>query len=363
MFSALPQYLKFDRDIVQIGILAETQAFTSAIDMYVNGYNSRIGKRAVSLRSLATDPGRAIVPDLFQQFSSYYGSDDFADKTIVSALRQEGQFAGANPAQRRETTIRMLQGAVSYMSLLTQLYTAVDKCKAGEDARSWWDKGVALFVGSIEGEIRGGDPNVYGEMLYSLGKEACEDFGTCEGSGDASSNEDLMNSFTSGLALLADKSCDSAAKMIKTDIMPALLISMVQGTLDYGDQMEDLSAGTTDDALATGYALSRSILPQVNDSNPTSAGTIDSNMDFQLSSDPVPDGTETLFDAIAYAISGMNVDCKKIGSLDGLTVCSEDLRPHQSTPTEMGDGMYTTTTYVQDRYVLQCLRLCAIGMG
>lgn len=343
------QYLRFDRDIVQIGILAETGAYDAALDIYTNGYNIRVEKRAVALRSLATTPDRAVVPDLFEQFSSYYETDDFADRIIVSALRGEGPFTGASAAQRREIAIRMLQGTVSYMSLLTNLYTAVDKCKAKEDGGSWWDKGVALFVGSIEGEIRGGDVDGYGEMLYSLGKETCDDFGTCEASGDASSNEDLINSFSDGLALLVDNNCDSTANIIKTDIRPSLLVAMVQATLDYSIDMEDLAGGTGDDTLATGYALSRAILPQVHDSNSTSAGVIASNMDFQLSSDPVPDGSDAIFMAITYSISGMGVDCKRIGSRDNRTVCSETLRPYQSTPTEMGDGVYTTTTYVQDR--------------
>jgi len=322
--------------------------------MYVNGYNNRLENKAVALRSLATSPDRKIVQDEFQKFSTYYGTDQFSDETIINALRQEGKFAAASPAQRREAVIRLLQGAVSYMALLTQLYTAVEKCKEKEDGRSYWDKGVALFVGSIEGEIRGGDENGYGELLYSLGKETCDDFGTCEASGDASSNEDLMISFSDGLALLTDESCDSAANMIKTKIVPALLVSMVQATLDYSTQMEDLTAGSTDDLLSTGFALSRSILPQVNDSNATSASVIDNNMDFQLSQDPIPDGSAAIFDAIMFSISGMGVDCKDIGTMDdNRTVCSETLRPHQNTPTEMGDGMYTTTTYVQDRYVYQ----------
>lgn len=352
------QWLRFDRDIVQIGIMAETEAFNAAIDMYVNGYNCRLQNRAVSLRSLATSADRAIVPEIFQLFSSYYGSDQYADETIVNALREQGQFSGASVPQRREAAIRMLQGSVSYMSLLTQLYTAVDKCKAGEDGKSWWDKGVALFVGSIEGEIRGGDENNYGEMLYSLAKEACDDFDTCEASGDASSNEALMNSFNNGLALLGENSCDSAANMIKTEIIPELLVGMVQATLDYSIEMEDLVAGTDDDVLSTGFALSRAILPQVNDSNNTSADVIASDMDFQLNSDPVPDGSDVIFTAITYSISGMGVDCKKIGTLDdnGSSVCSAALRPHQSTPTEMGDGMYTTTTYVKDRYVFSVRR-------
>ena len=338
-----------DRDIVQIGILAETEAFNTAVDMYVNGYNSRNGNRALALRSLATSPDRSVVPDVFQQFSSYYETDQFADKTIVTALRQEGQFASASVAQRRETVLRILQGMVSYMALLADLYTAVEKCKANEDGRSWWDKGVALFVGSIEGEIRGGDPNGYGELIYSLAKEMCDDFGTCEGSGDAASNEALIDSFSAGLALLGDSNCDSAARIIKTEILPSLGIPLVQATLDYSTQMEDLPSGTTEDVLATGYALSRAVLPLVNGSNTTSATTIDGNMDFQLLSDPVPDGSAAIFNAFTFSLSGMNIDCNDIGSLDNITVCSDALRPHQDTPTNIGNGIYTTTTYVQDR--------------
>lgn len=332
--------------------MAETEAFDTAIDIYINGYNSRLDNRAVSLRTLATSPERANVPEVYQLFSSYYGTDKFADETIVNALRAQSQFSGASSAQRREAVIRMVQCSVSYMAILTELYTAVDKCKAGDGALSFWDKGVALFVGSIEGELSGGDINDYGEMLYSLAKETCDDFDTCEGSGNAAANEELMNAFNNGLGLLREKKCDSVASIIKNTVIPTLLIPMIQGTLDYSLDIDELTAGTDDDVLSTGFAISRAILPQVSDSNATSASVIDSDMNFQLDSDPLPDGSDAIFNAITYSVSGMGIDCKDIGTLDDTTsVCSDDLRPHQKTPTEMGGGMYTTTTYVKDRYV------------
>ena len=115
--------------------------------------------------------------------------------------------------------------------------------------------------------------------------------------------------------------------------------------------MEDLQAGTTDEDLAAGYVMSRAILPLVNDTNSTSADTIDANMRFQLTADPVSAGSPAIFTAITYVLPGMNVDCKRIGNFENRTVCSGALAPHSSTSTELGDGLYTTTTYVQDRYV------------
>jgi hypothetical protein len=349
--------LKLDLDIVQIGILAQTEAFVAAIDMYVNGYNSRPRRqesnKALSLKSLAIDSKRFIVQDQFSQFSSYYGSDSFADDEIMAALQKEGVYATASVDQRREAVIRMFQCMVSYMTLLTNLYSAVDECSADRvaEATTFWDQAVALFVGSIEGELRGGDPNGYGELLYSLAKEVCDDFGTCEASSDASSNQDLLDSFSDGLNLIVEKQCDSAERYIKSEILPLLPISLIQGVLFYSTEMEDLEAGTTDAELAAGYVLSRAILPLVNDTNSTSADTIDANMGFQLTADPVSAGSPAIFTAITYVLPGMNVDCKRIGNFENRTVCSDALAPHSSTSTEMGDGLYTTTTYVQDRYV------------
>jgi hypothetical protein len=79
-------------------------------------------------------------------------------------------------------------------------------------------------------------------------------------------------------------------------------------------------------------------------------------MAFQLTSDPVSDGSPAIFNAITYALYGMGVDCKQIGTFDNngtfdnQTLCSDDLSPHPSTSTDLGEGLYTTTTYVQDRY-------------
>jgi hypothetical protein len=296
------------------------------------------------------------VPDQFTQFSSYYGSDSFADTEIIAALQKQGAYASASVSQRREVVIRMLQGMVSYMSLLTNLYTALDKCVKGENATIYWDRAVALFVGSIEGEIRGGDPDGDGELLYALGKEVCEVFDTCESSMDASSNEALLDSFSVGLDLIDEKQCGSVERHIKTEILPLLPVSLIQGTLMYSTSMENLPAGTTDPDLATGYALSRAILPLVSASNSTSAETISASMAFQLTSDPVSDGSPAIFNAMTYALYGMGVDCKQIGTFDNngtfdnQTLCSDDLSPHPSTSTDLGEGLYTTTTYVQDRY-------------
>jgi hypothetical protein len=219
------------------------------------------------------------------------------------------------------------------------------------DATAFWDQAAALYVGSIEGEIRGGDPDGYGELLYSLAKEVCDGFGTCETSSDASSNESLLDLFSDGLNLIAKEQCDSAQRFIKSEIIPLLPIPLIQGMLFYSTLMEDLQAGTTDADFAAGYVMSRAILPLVNDVNSTSADIIEANMNFQLTADPVSAGSPEIFTAITYALPGMNVDCKRIGSFDNLTVCSDDLAAHSSTPTVMADGLYTTTTYVQDRYV------------
>jgi hypothetical protein len=296
-----------------------------------------------------------MVQDQFSQFVRYFGSDSFVDDQIMAALQQQGVYATASVEQRGEAVIRMFQCMVSYMTILTNLYSAVDECDAGRvtDATAFWDQAAALFVGSIEGEIRGGDPGGYGELLYSLAKEVCDEFGTCETSSDASSNEALLDLFSDGLNLIVEAQCDSALRFIKSEILPLLPISLIQGVLLYSTVMEDLLAGTADAELAAGYVLSRAILPLVNDTNSTSAETIEANMNFQLTAEPVSAGSPAIFSAITYALPGMNVDCKRIGNFDNRTVCSLDLAPHSSTPTDMGDGLYTTTTYVQDRYVCQ----------
>ena len=212
----------------------------------------------------------------------------------------------------------------------------------------------------IEGPQRGGTEPGDGTSLYALAKEVCSQFGTCEGSGDASINEFLMESFADGRDLIRAKDCDGAAAILSKEII------------------------SNSFQLASASIISQSILPLVNAVNATSATTISSNLAFDLSKKPVQDGTDAVYNAVTFALPGMRIDCDDIGLYKGKSACpsvqvfpgpggpeddneilnddknfdggipipiNPDVRPVTvvDTPTNLGQGLYTTTTYVADR--------------
>jgi len=386
------QLSRLDLDILQIGIFVITGAFPAALDYYVNGHNSLNTDGTLrSLSSVATSADRGIAGEHFQVFSDYFTRPDYADQIVLGILRKQGHFRDANNDQCAEAVLRTLQCQVTYMAVLEAMYTSVSRCGDPEqdDGVESWEKAVAMFVGSIEGPTRGGRAIGDGATLYGVGKELCFEFGTCEGSGDASVNEELINYFWDGRNLLEKFDCEGTQKLIEDKIISALPRAVIQASLYYAANNPLLKIGTDSPDLASGAAFVDAILPLVKKANATSEQIISSNMGFDLAKQPVPGGKDAVWDAFRFALPGMGVDCRDLGTLDDETVCfpgstggsgggggstggntnstsegtnstsggggddDDDaeivIRPDVETPTELADGLYTTTTYVKDR--------------
>jgi hypothetical protein len=350
----LPKYdviemSRLDLDILQIGIFMETRAYEAAMDYYLNGFNSRGTQQPLSLGDLATSEGRSLVPQ-YGTFSSYFKEKDYADVTVLNAINTANEFEGASRDQAAEAVTRALQCLVSYMAVLEKLYGAVDLCRNGTAAVKRWEEGVALFVGSLEGTESGGNGAWDGTTLFSLAKETCEGFGTCEGNGDASINQDILAVLSDGRELLQVDDCEGALLVIEDEILSDLPVSLVQGVLFYATETAGLETGSDAYELASAYVLARSVLPLVDAVNKTSSRTISDNTAFSLTSQPVPDGVDSVYDAMMFVMTGMDVSCDDIGTFGERDVCDAAVvRPVSDTPTNLGDGIYTTTTYVDDR--------------
>jgi hypothetical protein len=348
---------RVDLDIHQIDVLMRTEAYEAAADFYIHGANSLTSSGEVlSLKSLATDPTLSNAGDIFEMYRDYFeGKSHYADEIILSALQPDGDgiFAGASRTQRAEAVSRTLQSMVSLMQIVSKLRFAVSACRAqsSEPRALRVDEAVALFVGSIEGPRSGGSVGM-GRMLFSLGKETCQDFNMCETHGDATVNEFLMFAFADLKQWLESNECDKAGNIVEGSVLPSLPISLIQGTLEYAVTNEGLEPASKDGSLATGYILAMAVLPLVHAVNATSAAEILDNMDFNLGRKPVMDGSGAVFDAFGTVLREMGVDCDSIGTLasSGRSLCSNtDAAPLPTTSTNLGDDLYVTTTYVQDR--------------
>lgn len=364
---------RLDLDALQIGILMESNAFIAAKRLYQTGYNSlEEGNSALySLQSLATSDNRDGVPQ-YDTFKNYFLKDNYSDDFTLSTLDGSGVFAKADKDERAEAATRAIQGMISYMAVVERLHVAVSLCQKGQVKESVksWDEGVALFVGSIEGSSRGGAPIGDGTLMYSLAKETANLFGTVEGSGDASSNEKLILSMQDGQSFLSNKNCAGAQSSIANEILELLPVPIVQGILYYAVENANLNAGDSNPALASSYVLSESMQPLIYSVNATSANIISSQLLFDPDVRPAQNAADTVFEAIAYSLPGLKINCNDVGLYKSRSVCNssqnangdeggkedndnggnyEAISPHTETSTSLSNGLYTTTTYVQDR--------------
>ena len=347
---------RIDLDIRQVELFMKTRAYGAAADYYKYGANSLKTPRSfLSLQYLATAPDRSSAGTEFSRFAAYFGNDNnYADTGIMMALRQEGVYENASRLQLSEAVFRKLQTMVSYMAVHWMLSSAVDACQSGQASEQFLDTAVAYFVGSLEGPESGGVFGGYGELLFGLAKEQCPHFDTCTSSGEANINKKIMAALQDMQSRLASKDCSSASSVYSNIIVDTLPVAMVQGALYYAAANEKLEASSTSKSISDGSVLAASVLPMVNAVNPTSASTILKNMEFNLSKRPVADGKHAVFNAFARAISSMGVDCGDVSILrpESRGICKESGdsdRPAPDTPTNLGDDLYVSTTYVQDR--------------
>jgi len=306
----------------------------------------------VSLQSLAIDGERTGAGDIYSLFQSYFQSDNYADDIILSALERDGTaFDNASRRQLSEVVFRTLQTMIPFMQVVAKLRSAISRCEANEPGLELVDQAAALFVGSIEGSYEGGDMDRSGKLLFALGKETCEAFDKCESHDDAAANEFILVSLRDMKRSISSNDC-AAASTILEDAIEMMSVPMIQGTLSLAVINSKLQPRSDKESLGAGYVFATSLLPMIKEADPTSAATILNNMDFNLDQKPVIDGPETVFNAFRDALPAMNVNCHYVGSLQesGLSACDGAATGEGAdTPTNLGDDLYVTTTYVQDR--------------
>jgi hypothetical protein len=365
--SDVTEYARFDVDILLVEIFMDTQAYKAAQDYYENGSNvwaTNLGTEFISLKSLATDDGRDIAPQ-YKLFREYYDNLDYADEFIMAGLKGQGDYNSASRGQRSEIVTSALTDMVVYMAVLQKMYSAVRKC-VGNDltgAAADWDKSVALLVGSMEGTIAGGIAGGEGYMIYGEANYQCLLFDTCEPSGEAKSNEELMSVISSLKDSLANSQCDNVKRKLGDDIVPSMTIPLVQGVLGFAKSNQGSSPSGDYDETGAANIMASSVAPLVDDVNETSALLLETS--FLFGPVQVPQGTASIYAAFSYALRGMGINCEDIGlpvADLSLTVCEDPtatggsggsnptpIAPHPDTPTVLGDNVYVTTTYVEDR--------------
>ncbi len=341
-----------DRDILQINIMLQMGALQQARAIYVGGQNSIIERNDAytTLQDLATDDDR-IVPGntQFDIYSSYYSNPYYADSVIMDALDKKGDFGGLSNDHIAQFVVGALREMVTYMYGIRELYTAIDECESDstDHGTASWDRAAAVLIGSIDGAKQSSDYPSGGKLMYSLGNEVCDNFDKCSDSNVGASSSKLVEYLTGGKLFLSDKECEGASDLVDVGITSSLQVSLIQGSIDATAQLS--TQGSSDGIAGAAHALMYAVAPLVDASNPRSATTIENNMKLNGGAADV----DLVIDAFSDAIAGMSADCTEVGVFQAAArgVCSPDAVA-TDTPITLANGLYTTSTYVQDRALL-----------
>lgn len=357
--TRVTELARLDLDALEIYIMMRTGAYESATDIYENGRNAVAATQflggseetdLLALKTLATSPARYSVVG-FDEFTSYFGSESYADDIVTQAISRTGQYATVEQSQQAEIVKRTLQTMVSHMAAVTKMQSALGQCQSGskDNARNEWDRAVALFVGSIQGGIANGHQNGQGVWMYALGNEFCGTFNVCETSGEAKVNKKLMFHFTNVRDSLVGGECEHIERAMNNEILPRMAIPLVQGLVS---KLIDYSDGGTPEALAAVHIFSQALTPLMKVIDSVGASTL--SQAFSSFQSALTVEVSTVVDVLNGAVGGMGIPCNELGSPNDYSLCSDtsgiagdDL--NQDAPTHLAGGLYVTTTYVNDR--------------
>lgn len=294
-----------DRDLRHIRMFMRLEAYNAVRDCYKYGWNTYF-----SLQQLATNNFEVPVTGVeYERFQIYLDDDNFADNLIMNVLDKTEPFNAASSVDQTKMVVGMLEALVLYSAMISQFESSISACKnpdlTPESALSYWDGGVAFYIGSMEGETESLEER--GQLLYALAKSLCADFSTCE-EDDAAVNQILVNFFEFGRNALSDGGCQQALTILQSDIKPYLLIPIIQATLK---ATADAARGD-DGGLGTLYAFSRAVLPAVDAASRDDALVIKTNSDYTPGGKP---NAGSIFGAFRSALPSMDTDCERIGKL------------------------------------------------
>ena len=304
--------------------------FTGAMAIYTSGGGNGA---AATLESLAT-PGATMESDTwYPVYKTYWGSqihyaDDFVKNTdtLPDAMRKE-----------------LIKKGSVYQGVWMQVVHNLDKGKRTCDS-DFWDKGMAYYLGSLEGEYAtSADYASTGNLLYALAQKRCAEFGTCATTTDSSTvaavNKKVQSAGGFGYQgrdlLYHQAGCNDAnLDLAFKGMVSQMTVPLVQGMLKYawkadpvkGDSCDgqagndaatvatnDGSTGDCAKSWAEGWAFAAAVLPQVHKCDATAATTIRANLDVASTTGPMKDGVAAVKTAIESVYDCLGISCTDVG--------------------------------------------------
>jgi hypothetical protein len=252
-------------------------------------------------------------------YEKYYGAN-FLNKWVNAAFsgqnvqienweadftkfKGEGADAGKLCVGREEAIKKVIGYTSTYIELNQYMQQAVQEVQGGciwskdlyvdgqknsnpcKDAVNAWEKAIATWSGSIEGEYGRNlrEPGETGKFLEALAEKRCVNFKTCGVSSKDSTNKGVTPRANMGITASFEKGRAAIfygkigeAKRIISEINKDLTISRIQGVMRYAYRMGQGSK--KDKEIAEGAAFALGVLPQIYACNKKSAEIIAQNM-------------------------------------------------------------------------------------
>ena len=328
---------RIDLDVEEILAKLPTDGaadFTGAMAIYSSGGDSK-DIIAATLESLAQPGGSTMVYDTWYPFYKTYWDQqiNYADEFVERA------YIGTLPdAMKKE----LIKKGIVYQGLWMQVVHNLDKGQRDCDV-NFWDKGMAYYFGSLEGEYQtSADIASKGNLLYALAQKRCADFGTCATTTDSSTiaavNDKIQSAAIDGSEnyLYHQVACnDAGLELAFKGMVSQMTVPLVQGMLKYawkadpaksgscaGQAGNDAATVATNDgstgdcakSWAEGWAFAAAVLPQVHKCDATAATTIRANLDVASTTGPMKDGVAAVKTAIESVYDCLGISCTDVGA-------------------------------------------------
>ena len=316
---------------------------TGAIDIYTNGGASK-SIIAQKLKDLATPDASTTADDeWWPVYEDYWGNDNnYADTFVQNAA------SGTLPEAMKKELIKK---GIAYQGVWMYAVHSFDKgmreCNVG-----YWDRGMAYYIGSLEGEYEtSADYESTGNLLYFLAQKRCAEFGTCATATDATTvaavNKKIQSAEYAGdnRDRLYRAECTDARIATAFDgIVSQMTVPLVQGLLKYAWKADPANAGDCSadagkaeaavssgcaQSWAEGWAFAAAVLPQVHKCDASAATKIKENLDIESTAGPMTGGVKAVKDAIESVYDCLGISCTDVGEyqaggtvFDGMKKCT-----------------------------------------
>lgn len=296
-----------DRDLRQMRMAMDMGNWIAAADYYVHGWNSDITFRKMASNSYTwtSSDDMRMYEDFFSNDPTGYG---FSDGLVQTALQASSPLATMSDHDRMGVIVGTIQSNIVFLGIIGKIDAALSACddSLGDEAMQHWEGAAALIIGSTEGPESNGQPD--GQSLFSVSKQFCKEFGTCDADTSVV-DKILLASWKAGTVSLRLMACEEVEYILTDQVLPNLLIPLLQGLLYYTVQA---FTGNSDEAKGYLLAYTQSILPYIQ--NPDDARILRLNSD-QFRGQQNPVNVPGAFAAVKNIVEPLQLDCARVGQI------------------------------------------------